>query len=240
MRHLTVILVMAGVLAAAARVHAAVGCTLSNPARDLKSLYPAMTTYREEARQLDAMKGGKEMFQALKDRLGSDLDPVYETIETPYTLYTVFKGDEVVGIVHGVNVPGKGGVIQIFLAMDPKTAEIRRFVFQRIESPAAKALKAKEFLAHFEGLTLADFYKHDYYAAAEPGSDKDKVARIANPVKDGEGQQDFDATLRGVRKDLILLDLFVYERRHEPFFERAKEAVAKKKADSKADKKADQ
>jgi hypothetical protein len=240
MRHLTVILVMAGVLAAAARVHAAVGCTLSNPARDLKSLYPAMTTYREEARQLDAMKGGKEMFQALKDRLGSDLDPVYETIETPYTLYTVFKGDEVVGIVHGVNVPGKGGVIQIFLAMDPKTAEIRRFVFQRIESPAAKTLKGKEFLAQFEGLTLADFYKHDYYAAAEPGSDKDKVARIANPVKDGEGQQDFDATLRGVRKDLILLDLFVYERRHEPFFERAKEAVAKKKADSKADKKADQ
>ena len=239
MRRLTVILVMAGVLAAAGRADAAVGCTLSNPGRDLKFLYPAMTTYREEVHQLDAMKGGKEIFQALKDRLGSDLDPVYETIETPYTLYTVFKGEEVVGIVHGVNVPGKGGVIQIFLAMDPKTAEIRRFVFQRIESPAAKALKAKEFLGQFEGLTLADFYKHDYYAAADPGSDKDKVARIANPVKDGEGQQDFDATLRGVRKDLILLDLFVYERRHEPFFERAKEAIAKKKSDSKADKKAD-
>lgn len=235
MRPLAVILVMAGVLAAAGRADAAVGCTLSNPARDLKSLYPAMTTYREEVHQLDAMKGGKEIFQALKERLGSDLDPVYETFETPYTLYTVFQGEEVIGIVHGVNVPGKGGVIQIFLATDPKTAEIRQFAFQRLESPAAKALRAKEFRARFEGLTLADFYKHDYYAAADPGSDKDKVARIVNPVKDAEGQQDFDATLRGVRKDLILLDLFVYKRRHEPFYERAKEAITKKKAEKKGD-----
>lgn len=235
MKPLAVILAMAAVLAAAARADAAVGCTLSNPARDLKYLCPTMTTYREEVRQLDTMKGGKEMFEALKERLGSDLDPVYETFETPYTLYTVFRGDEVIAIVHGVNVPGKGGVIQIFLAMDPKTAEIRRLIFQRLESPAAKVLKAREFCAQFEGLTLADFYKHDYYAAADPKSDKDKVGRIANPVKDAEGQQDFHAAVRGVRKDLILLDLFVFERRHEPFYERAKEAIAKKKAAEKKD-----
>ena len=233
MKPLTVILATAAVLAAAARADAAVGCTLSNPARDLKYLCPTMTTYREEVRQLDTMKGGKEMFEALKERLGSDLDPAYETFETPYTLYTVFRGEEVIGIVHGVNVPGKGGVIQIFLAMDPKTAEIRRLIFQRLESPAAKVLKAREFCAQFEGLTLADFYKHDYFAVADPKSEKDKVGRIANPVKGAEGQEDFHAAVRGVRKDLILLDLFVYERRHEPFFERAKEALAKLKAEKK-------
>jgi len=235
MKALAMILAAAAVLAAAGRADAAVGCTLSNPARDLKSLYPDMTTYREAVHQLDAMKGGREMFDALKERLGSDLDPVYETFETPYTLYTVFRSEETIGIVHGVNVPGKGGVIQIFLATDPKTAEVRRMVFQRLESPAAKALRAKEFRARFEGLTLADFYKHDYYAAAEPGSDKDKVGRIESPVKDPEGQPDYLATLRGVRKDLILLDLFVYERRHEPFYERAKEAVAKRKAEKKGE-----
>ncbi|MBE3123660.1 MAG: hypothetical protein IMZ65_02525, partial [Planctomycetes bacterium] len=183
MKALAMILAAAAVLAAAGRADAAVGCTLSNPARDLKSLYPDMTTYREEVHQLDTMKGGREMFDALKERLGSDLDPVYETFETPYSLYTVFRGEEVIGIVHGVNVPGKGGVIQIFLSMDPKTAEIRQFVFQRLESPAAKALRAKEFRTRFEGLTLADFYKHDYYAAADPGSAKDKVGRIESPVK---------------------------------------------------------
>jgi hypothetical protein len=227
--------VAVGLLAAAGRAEAAVGCTLSSPAQDLKYMYPTMTTYREELRQLDTMKGGKEMFEALKERLGGDLDPVYETLETPYTLYTVFRRDEVIGIVHGVNVPGKGGVIQIFLAMDPKTAEVQKFLFQRLESPAAKALKAKEFRGQFEGLTLADFYKHDYYAVAEPAADKDKVGRIANPVKGTEGEQDFHAALRGVRKDLILLDLFAYERRHEPFYERAKEAIAKKKAEKKGD-----
>jgi hypothetical protein len=235
MRRLAAALVTVSIVALAGRADAAVGCTLSNPAQDLKSIYPTMTTYREELRQLDTMKGGKEMFEALKERLGGDLDPVYETIETPYTLYTVFQGQEVIGFVHGVNVPGKGGVIQIFLATDPKTAEIRKFVFQRLESPAAKALRNKDFRSKFEGFTLADFYKHDYYAAVDPSSDKDKVAQIANPVKDPEGQPDFQATLRGVRKDLILLDLFVYERRHEPFYERAKEAIAKKKTDQKAE-----
>lgn len=233
MRHMLLFLVVAGLMAGARRADAAVGCTLSNPANDLKYLFPSMTTYREEARQLDTMQGGKEMFEALKKRIGSDLDPVYETYETPYTLYTVYKGEEVIGVVHGVNVPGKGGVIQIFLSMDPKTAAIRQLVFQRLESPAARVLKAKEFRGQFEGFTLADFYKHDYFAAADPKSEKDKVGRIANPVKGADGQEDFHAAVRGVRKDLILLDLFFYERRHEPFFERAKEALAKLKAEKK-------
>ena len=34
-----------------------------------------------------------------------------------------------IGVVHGVNVPGKGGVIQVFLSMDPTTAEIKSFFF---------------------------------------------------------------------------------------------------------------
>ena len=233
MRRVFLLLAVAGVLAGTRRAEAAVGCTLSNPARDLKFLYPTMTTYREEARQLDAMKGGREMYEALKERIGSDLDPVYETYDTPYTLYTVYKGDQVIGIVHGVNVPGQGGVIQMFLSMDPKTAAIRQLVFQRLESPAAHVLRAKKFCDQFDGLSLADFYKHDYYAVADPKSDQDKVGRIANPVKGADGEQDFYAALRGVRKDLILLDLFVYERRNEPFYLRAKEAIAKLKAEKK-------
>lgn len=225
----TAIALLAAVLLAAPQeAAAAIGCTLSNPAQDLRYLFPQMTTYKEDLKEFTRLSGGKELFQALKERLGSDLDPIYETYETPYTVYSVFQGKTKVGVVHGVNVPGKGGVIQVFLSTEPETGTIRRFFFQRLESPAAKALKAKDFRAQFEGLSLADFYKHDYYAAAEPGADADKVAKIKPPELGASGKPDYTASLRGVRKNLILLDFFVYGRRFEPFFERAKQAKEKK------------
>lgn len=202
----------------------AIGCTLSNPAGDLKYLYPEMTTFKEELMEFPKMKDGALWFKGLRARLGSDLDPIYETYETPYTVYSVFQGQTKIGVVHGVNVPGKGGVIQVFLAMDPTSAAIQRFFFQRLESPGARQLRAKEFLAQFTGLTLADFYKHDYYAAAQPGTKADKVAAIQAPALDTAGKPDYAATLRGIRKNLILLDYFVYGRRFEPYFERAQKA----------------
>jgi len=209
------------------RLFAAIGCTLSNPAQDLKYLHPEMTTYKEEQHQLDRMPGGASLFKELRARLGSDLDPVYEAYDTPYTVYTIFKGSVLIGIVHGVNVPGKGGVIQVFVSTDPGSAEIRSLFFQRIESPAAKALRAKEFRARFTGLTLADFYKHDYFAVADPGSSKDKIGRIPPPQTSEAGKQDYLASLRGLRKNLILLDMFIYGRRHEPYYQRTVESLTK-------------
>jgi hypothetical protein len=215
-------------LAASNSLLAAIGCTLSNPAEDLKYLYPEMTTFKEELLEFPKLKEGAALFKGLRARLGSDLDPIYETYETPYTVYSVFKGGVKIGIVHGVNVPGKGGVIQVFLATDPESAAIRNFFFQRLESPAAKQLRSKEFRAQFNGLTLADFYKHDYYAAMEPGSKADKVGAIQAPPLDNAGRPDYQAALRGVRKNLILLDTFVYGRRFEPYFERAQKAKGTK------------
>jgi hypothetical protein len=203
---------------------AAIGCTLSNPSEDLKYLYPQMTTYKEDLYEFPRMKGGAELFKALRERLGSALDPIYETYETPYTVYSVFQGANKIGIVHGVNVPGKGGVIQVFLSLDPKTAEIRSFFYQRLESSAARQLRNKDFLKQFEKLTLADFYKHDYYAAADPKNKADRVGLIQKLELDAGGQQDYEASLRGVRKNLVLLDFFIYDRRSEPFFERARQA----------------
>jgi hypothetical protein len=221
------ILVILAMLALPQRALGAIGCTLSNPSEDLKYLYPEMTTFKEELNEFPRMKDGAQLFRGLRARLGSDLDAIYETYETPYTVYSVFKGQTKIGIVHGVNVPGKGGVIQVFLATDPGTAEITHFFFQRLESPAARALRSKEFRAQFNGLTLGDFYKHDYYAAADPGTKADKIAAIKAPALDPGGQPDYEASLRGIRKNLILLDCFVYGRRFEPFFERARQAAGK-------------
>ena len=207
---------------------AAIGCTLTNPAEDLKYLYPQMTTYKEDLFEFPRMKGGADLFKALRDRLGSSLDPIYETYETPYTVYSVFQGQTKIGIVHGVNVPGKGGVIQVFLSADPKTGEIRSLFYQRLESPAARQLRNKDFLRQFEKMTLADFYKHDYYAATDPKNKADKVGLVQKPALDPNGQQDYDASLRGLRKNLVLLDFFIYDRKSEPFYERAQQAAKTK------------
>ena len=207
----------------------AIGCTLSNPAEDLKYLYPNMTTFKEDLNELPRFKDGAALYKSLKARLGSDLDPIYEAYETPYTVYSVFQGAKRIGIVHGVNVPGKGGVIQVFLSINPATAEIEKFFFQRLESPAARALRAKEFRDQFAGLTLADFYKHDYFAAANPATKSGKIAALKPPPVDESGKPDYLASLRGLRKNLILLDFFVFNRRFEPFFERAQQAARKEK-----------
>jgi hypothetical protein len=229
MRHISIFLILA-VLTLPERGVAAIGCTLSNPAEDLKYLYPEMTTFKEELKEFRNLKDGVELFNGLKARLGSDLDAIYETFETPYTVYSVFKGQAKIGIVHGVNVRGKGGVIQVFLSMDPATAEIRNFFYQRLESPMARQLRSREFRAQFTRLTLADFYKHDYYAAVDAGSKADKVAAIKTPPMDSSGQADYDASIRGIRKNLILLDFFVYGKKFEPYFERARQAAEKSRS----------
>src|SRR5215831_8079700 len=223
----SILTTLAVMIAAAQPAIAAIGCTLSNPAEDLKYLYPEMTSFKEDLMEFGKLKDGAALFKGLRARLGSDLDPIYETYETPYTVYSVFKGQAKIGIVHGVNVPGKGGVIQVFLSTDPGTGEIRSFFFQRLESPAARQLRSKEFRAQFAGLTLADFYKHDYYAAAQPGAKADKVAAVKPPALDSSGRPDYEATLRGIRKNLILLDDFVYGKRFEPYFDRAQQAAHK-------------
>ncbi|HOE00506.1 MAG TPA: hypothetical protein PLD40_05975 [Kiritimatiellia bacterium] len=213
---------LAGGVLAASAAWGAIGCTLSNPARDLQTLFPEMTSYREDVKEFGKLPQGRADYAALQERVGGDLDPVYEAFDTPYTLYSVFKGDERIGYVHGVNVPGRGGVIQVFLAVEPESGGIRRMFYQRLESPGGPALRNPAVTGQFAGLTLADFYKHDYFAAVDPANEADTVGRIAPPAQlPDAARPDWEATLRGVRKDLILLDIFVFERRHDPFYERA-------------------
>ncbi|MFN8392005.1 MAG: hypothetical protein U0136_17070 [Bdellovibrionota bacterium] len=226
------ILVIALFLICPSRALGAVGCTLSNPAEDLKYLYPEMTNYKEELKNYETLADGRKLYDDLKERLGSDLDPVYETFETPYTIYQIFKGETLIGLVHGVNVPGKGGVIQVFLALDPSTAEIRNFFYQRLESRIAGDLRRKAFRQQFSGLTLADFYKHEFYRVADPGSKLDKLAGIKLAENGAPSSEDavfdYQASIRGIRKNLILVDQFWFKHRFEPFFERARQALKDK------------
>ena len=59
----------------------------------------------------------------------------------------------------------------------------------------------------------------------------DAVGRLAPPSGlPAAAQPEWEATRRGVRKNLILLDLFAFDRRHEPFYERAVAAQKGKEA----------
>lgn len=210
------------------QVRAAIGCTLANPAQDLKYLFPAMTSYKEDLKEFSRLKNGEQLFASLQERLGHALDPLYETYSTPYTVYSVYQGNNKIGTVHGVNVPGKGGVIQIFLSVDVRTAAIQKFFFQRLESPAAELLRKKEFRDLFQGLALSDFYKHRYYAQRHPSPKNDRVGKLMPSNLGESARPDYEATIRGVHKNLILLDFFAFDLKYEPFYEKTKQLIGTK------------
>ncbi|MFZ5949655.1 MAG: hypothetical protein ACOYXC_03035 [Candidatus Rifleibacteriota bacterium] len=222
---LTTFILVAMAFASASPTLAAIGCTLTNPAQDLKFLYPEVTSFKEEVKEFRMFSDGQVLYEKLRSRLGGDLDPVYESYDTPFTVYRVFNGNDLIGIVHGVNIPGSGGVIQLFLATDPSSGQIRQFFFQRLESQISRYLRQKVFRESFKELTLADFYMNDYFKAVDPENLADKLGKIKPAIPDGVDGSDYRATLRGLRKNLILLDFFVYDRMNEKFHLRAQELL---------------
>ena len=169
------LIVISMVIFACGASFAAIGCTLNDPDRDIQRLFPQFTGYRTD-------------FINVKED-GADI---------PYTVYTILKGKDVIGYVHGVNQKGTYGTIQIILATDP-SEKIIGFYYQKISSPEAEKFRDRSFTDRFIGLTLADFYKSN-----DPAG---RVAAIKDPTE--KNHEDFEATIRGAKKSLILLDTFI-------------------------------
>ncbi|MEK7690898.1 MAG: hypothetical protein AAB425_07745 [Bdellovibrionota bacterium] len=176
-----------------------------------------MSSFREIGFDFNRLPDGKEVYATLPARIGQELDPLYEALDTPYTIYSIFEGANQIAYVHGVNVPGSGGTIQVFVAVN-LSGQLTKVFFQRFESPAAAVLKEKSFRARFEGLDLSDFYKNLYYQTQQVGSGRDKVGAIQPSALPSIGESDFRAVLKGLRKNLVILDLAVFNRKFEPFF----------------------
>ncbi|MDD5044216.1 MAG: hypothetical protein PHH69_02115 [Candidatus Omnitrophica bacterium] len=166
---------------------AAVGCTLNDPDRDVKRLFPESTGYRTDFISIKEI-GGETLFQKIEQELGDKLDTVYETIDVPYSFYGVLKGKEVIGQIHGVNQKGKYGGMQLILATNLE-GKVLNFYYQKMSSPEASKFMDKNFTRQFIGLTLEDFLKGNL--------------KISDPSK--ANHEDFLATLRGLKKNLILL-----------------------------------
>ena len=200
MRRLTLITFI--VLIGTQNVFAALGCTLNNPDRDIKRLFRKATNYKTEFISIKE-RGGEDLAKEIEAKLQDKLEPRYESLDVPYAYYTVLNRKEVIGYVHGVNQKGMYGGLQLILATDPN-GKILDFYYQKISSPESKKFRDKKFTKQFIGLTLAEFYKHDL------------TQKIKDPSK--KSAADYLATLRGLKKNLILHDEFTLNNRYDRFF----------------------
>jgi len=182
--------------------YAAVGCTLNDPDRDIKRLFPKATNYKTQFITIKE-RGDKKLAEEIEAKLKDKLEPVYESLDVPYAYYTILQNKETIGYVHGVNQKGMYGGIQIILATDPNGV-IMDFFYQKLASPESKKFRDKKFTRQFVGLSLADFYT------------KDLKKKIKDPSKNSA--DDYFATLRGIRKNLILHDEFKLNNRYDKYF----------------------
>jgi len=181
---------------------AAVGCSLDDPDRDVKRIFPESSGYLTKFITLKEI-GGQSLQVKIEEKLGDKFDVVYENLDVPYAYYIVVKGKDPIGYIHGVNQKGKFGVLQIVVATDLKE-RIISFYYQRISSPESSKFRTNEFTGQFKGLTLADFYK---YNIAQNKLSEGPVTKVVDYSVNSS--EDFKATLRGIKKDLILLDYFL-------------------------------
>ena len=190
------------ILACSPAAWGAVGCDLNDPDRDVARLFPESTSYKTIYTSI-LKKGGEKLLVTVERRLGDKFHGIYETIDVPYTIYEIFTGKKKVGYIHGVNQKGQFGGIQVFVALD-LDGRIKAFYIQKMTSQYAGKLRDAKFGRQFIGLSIHDFNNYDVVS----GKAGDKVEAIKNPAPEAEA--DFRAALRATKKNLILMDEFVY------------------------------
>ena len=207
-RFMIILVIGVYVLATMARtLYAAVGCTLNDPDRDVKRIFPGSTGYKTEFITIKE-KGGETLLKEIEEKLGDKFESVYETIDAPYAYYTILMGKEPIGYIHGVNQKGTYGGMQLILATD-MNGKIVNFYYQKLSSPEARRFRDKNFTEQFIGMTLADFYNDI------PGK------RITDPTENSH--EDFQDTFRGLKKNLILLDEFKLDNMYDQEWGKLKE-----------------
>jgi len=188
--------------AAAQPVLAAVGCDLNDADRDVPRLFPDSTGYKTVYLSI-ANRGGAPLLRKIENRLGVTYLSLYAPIDVPYTLYEVYRDKRKIGYIHGVNQKGQFGGIQVFMAQD-LTGRIKTFYLQKITGSSASKFREAGFTRKFEGVTLRDFDSYDPVRGKGSG----RLAQIANPAP--ELETDFYGILRGLKKNLVLMEEFVF------------------------------
>ncbi len=181
-------------------IWAAVGCDLNDPDKDFKRLFPGSASYKTSYRSIKK-EGGKALLTKIESQLGDKFSGLYETMDVPYTLYEIYNGKTKLGYIHGVNQKGYYGGIQIFLSLDNKGL-ITNMYFQKFSSKKVKIYQDIAFTKQFIGLSIKDFTAYDVVKGKGGG----KAAAIKDPSKGTD--TDFIAIMRGVKKNLVLMEHF--------------------------------
>ena len=168
----------------------------------LCGVFPKATNYKTEFITIKD-RGGKKLAKEIEAKLKDKLEPRYESIDVPYAYYTVLKKKQTIGYVHGINQRGTYGGMQLILATDPNGVIID-FYYQKISSPESKKFRDKKFTKNLKGLKLSDFYNRDL------------TKKIKDPSE--KNARDYLATLRGIRKNLILQDEFMLKNKYDKYF----------------------
>ena len=171
---------------------AATGCDLNNPDRDVPRIFPGSTRYVAKYRSPTPTE-----LAAIVAQLDERFRAIYDPLSVPYTIYEIYRGDEKMGYIHGVNQKGQFGGLQVFVALD-LAGTVRSFYIQKMVGRDGQFGKA------FIGISLKDFQKYDPVAGKGSGP----LAAIANPAPDME--TDFYGVLRALKKNLVLMDVFVF------------------------------
>jgi len=180
----------------------AVGCDLNDPDRDVERLFPESTGYKAIYVSIRA-KGSDKLLDTVETRLGDKNHRDYWGLYDSYTIYEILSGKKKIGYIHGVNQKGQFGGLQVFLVLDLK-GTVKDFYIQKMTSQYAAQFRDAKFGKQFTGLTIMDFDQYDVIYGKSSG----KVAGIKNPAP--EAKDDFTAILRATKKNLILMDVFVY------------------------------
>jgi hypothetical protein len=176
----------------------ATGCDLNYPDRDVARLFPGSTRYVAKYMSLEPNE-----LKFVLSRLDEQYRSLYDPLTVPYTVYEIYNKENKIGYIHGVNQKGQFGGTQVFIAQD-LAGTIRTFYIQKMAGVEAAKFRDAKFCKQFEGVSLKTFNTFDPVKGKGTGP----LAGIRNPAPTME--TDFLSVLRGLKKNLVLMDIFVF------------------------------
>lgn len=175
-----------------APAEAAVGCSLNDPEGDLRRFFPDLTDFTINFISFAVQNPSGHGDLAL--RLEDTLDPVFETLDVPYTLYTVHSNGALLGHVFGSNQRGTYSNLQVIAITGPDLT-LRNVYLQKIRSPDYVLFQSEAFLA-----ALSEVPFESYVRSTKCFNAGDCAEFPVPDPTEGRNVEDFQHIIRAIAK----------------------------------------